>query len=210
LIESNPNADNPKPPPTATGATSAQPTDADIAWRRMMAIKAFREGWTQIWIAKTLNVSQPTVSRWVRGEKRSRVLRPPPLVLDDPQMARGHSPVGRAPILTDEQIGKVWGKRRGWTAKAFSVALHTAYGTTYAPEYCYALLYRLAGGNQATRFAIQRTPPSGPRAEAWLRQLGAQDAIKESVEELLDAVNVKNRKDSPVLPGLFKKVRGGL
>jgi transposase len=149
------------------------PTDAELARRREEALRLWGEGFTQVWIARRLNVAQPTVSRWVRGRYRLRALRPPqpehliPACSSAPLACRPH-------VMTDDQLGEVWETRpaESWTGSAFAAALAEAFGVRYSVRYACALLGRLRLGKS-----------SGSRFDSTRRHVGPRTVEKPHVSD---------------------------
>ncbi|HEX4134603.1 MAG TPA: helix-turn-helix domain-containing protein [Bryobacteraceae bacterium] len=144
------------------------PTDAELTRRRDAAVAMAIEGFTQNHIAKKLNVSQPTVCRWLRGTQRtgipkSRVLKP-----EEAEAVGEKPPIGRAPFLSFKQLREIQAQWPGhrWTGREFQTAIFNSFGLRYSPGYCCVLLAYLRSENSgATRFDIGRLSPDGCAAD---------------------------------------------
>jgi transposase len=129
------------------------PTDAEIAGRRDRALSMARENFSQTYIANKLNVSQPTVSRWLHGTHgfgTSRVSRRDETARQKPQ-------IGRAPQLTVEQLRAIVARCNPTTGSEFQTAIFDAFAVRYSPGYCCGLLTHLRSVTPGTtRFDIHR------------------------------------------------------
>lgn len=127
------------------------PTDAELLRRRAAALKLRAEGRTQTYIAKRLNVSQPTVSSWLRARTRKRAAR----TFADPLAAAfSKPPDGRPPLVTDDQLRAIlaaWPVRRRVTGNAFRQAIRDTHGVRYSLSHACGLL-RYLRGIGVTRF----------------------------------------------------------
>src|SRR5947209_6119097 len=107
---------------TAKQATPVQPaftpTDSELARRRETAAAMAREGFSQSYIARKLNVTQPTVCRWLHGTQGFGTSKPHVLEPEKTAAGAGTKPQnGRAPFLTIEQLRKLKGKEQDWTGR---------------------------------------------------------------------------------------------
>lgn len=145
------------------------PTDAELARRRISAEQMWTYGFTQVYIARKLNVSQTTVSRWVNGGQRRRAASKPRIRAADQPDVRDRKPqIGRPPVLTMEQLRKVWLQKEcfpfkgqafaddRWTWKRFSDAVFDTYGVRYSSSSASAILKCLEAETPLTRFDAQR------------------------------------------------------
>jgi transposase len=145
---------------TPPGQTVITPTDAELTRRRDAAVAMALEGFTQTFIANRLNVSQPTVCRWLRGLQRtgnlkSRVVKP-----DEAGAVSEPPQIGRAPFLTVEQLREIEAPRPGhrWTGREFQTAIFMSFGLRYSSSYCCGLLAYLRSEKPcATRFDVHRS-----------------------------------------------------
>jgi transcriptional regulator with XRE-family HTH domain len=103
-------------------ARAHTPTDAELARRATAAMKLRADGNTQTAIAQQLNVSQPSVNRWTKGKRRpgARTFHTLHEAEGDPEQRTQKPQHGRPPILTDDQLRKVFMQRStdDWTGTA--------------------------------------------------------------------------------------------
>jgi transposase len=142
-------------------------TDAELSRRRNTAIEMAREGFTQVAIGQRLKVTQPTVARWLRGTQRPGNSTKQVSDPDKTVAGVGHSPkIGRAPLLTDEQLQLVYARRpdHEWTGSQFTDAISNAFGVTYSSaRYGCLLLKSLRDRSSgSTRFDTNRRQGKRP------------------------------------------------
>jgi len=154
-------ATNPAPFPAPQGELRPprQPIEAELLRRCDEAKQLRAKGYSGVYIAGLLNVTNATVYRWcegVQGFVRKRRTMPKG---EPANTGKPHE--GRPPVLTDEHLKSVWKQHRAanWTGPQFSAALQAAFGVTYSPRYCADLLRRMRAGNQLNRYTVGRRPP---------------------------------------------------
>lgn len=134
------------PPPLVPEAT-----DDDLRRRRDAAFALAQAGCSENAVAKSLNVSQPTVHRWLNGTQRAGAVGSAAAA---PRMPRPKPRDGRPPLLTDGQLRALLAVQPGMSGSKFRNAVSDAFGITYSLSHCCALLKYLREG--ATRFAANR------------------------------------------------------
>lgn len=95
--------------------------------RRLKALELFRAGKSQSIIARTLEVTRTTASRWAR-------------LATTPNRMMARKATGRPCKLTDAELRTIIKSRDRWTGEGLRAELIRAVGITYSRDHCYRLM----------------------------------------------------------------------